>query len=481
MLEANTLGYRLLVLLFNCLLTFGSYYCFDMPSVLETTFEDSKEDGGLGLTSVQYNLLYSIYAWTNAAMVIGAGFLVDKAGNRLSLLLFSGLCLVGASIFALGVSLKLYPLMLCGRLIFGSGNGSLTIVQNKITAMWFEGKELAMAFGFTLAFSRLGSVLNFLFTETISDHLGLSNTLWFGCGLCGLGFLSALTVSYLDSAGQRKLGKAGDLKSASKKVKFTDIRFFDSRFWLLALTIMFFYNSVFPFVADAASFVHMKYDKSKTASSHIAGGVYYVSMGLSPFMGALVDRLGGRGYLSIACSILTIPVFVILAFVGKSVSPYVPVLGLGVTYSIMAAVLWPSIPLVVTPATVGTAMGVVTSLQMIGIGLCNLCVGWLRGKYTKDSTPEEVHQNLEHWKHVMLFLLAQIVACVAVSVVLNIVDARTGRVLNRKGMSKGDSDEDDDEKRALPAPGDEEVVEDNWHGRNETSPLLASRDSPKIN
>ena len=152
--------------------------------------------------------------------------------------------------------------------------------------------------------------------------------------------------------------------------------------------------------SPCSSFVHMKYHKSKTGASHIAGGVYYVSMGLSPFMGAVVvrctlpwrnveegeqlqhkctrsvallvfchlltrtslnpslvpllqDRLGGRGYLSILCSVLTVPVFVILAFVGPELSPYVPVLGLGVTYSIMAAVLWPSIPLIVTPSTVG--------------------------------------------------------------------------------------------------------------------------------
>lgn len=124
-----------------------------MPSVLETTFENPTDQGGLGLSSVQYNLLYSIYAWTNAVMVrnhaqqcamhasslvcfhsrtlqfmpclfpvlffilwslfffflgggvlkqvIGAGFLVDKAGNRLSLMLFSGLCLIGACLFAL--------------------------------------------------------------------------------------------------------------------------------------------------------------------------------------------------------------------------------------------------------------------------------------------------------------------------------------------------------------------------------------------
>eukprot|EP00043_Microstomoeca_roanoka_P025739 m.9721 g.9721 ORF g.9721 m.9721 type:complete len:513 (+) comp5802_c0_seq1:1-1539(+) len=461
-MRPDTFAYRLTVLLFNCLLTFGSYYCFDMPSVLETRFEDPKSSGGLGLTSVQYNLLYSIYAWTNAVMVIGAGFLVDKAGNRISLLIFSGLCLLGATVFALGVSFHIYPLMLCGRLIFGSGNGSLTIVQNKITAMWFDGKELAMAFGFTLAFSRLGSVLNFLFTESIADNLGISSTLWFGCGLCGLGFISAIIVSYLDANGLRRLGKANDLKSASKKLKFTDIKYFDSRFWLLCLTIMFFYNSVFPFVADASSFIQLKYDKSETSASRVAGGVYYVSMGLSPFMGAVVDRVGGRGYLSIICSILTVPVFCILAFVGSSLTPYVPVLGLGVTYSIMASVLWPSIPLVVSPATVGTAMGVATSVQMIGIGLCNLAVGWLRAGYTSKDTPEEIDENLEHWKHVMLLLLAQIGACLITSVTLNVIDKATGGVLNRKGIKK--ESETDPEKANDNANASFHV--------NETRPLL---------
>ena len=43
---------------------------------------------------------------------------------------FSGLCVIGSSTFAAGALLKgtkyMLPLMLLGRLIFGSGNGSLT-------------------------------------------------------------------------------------------------------------------------------------------------------------------------------------------------------------------------------------------------------------------------------------------------------------------------------------------------------------------
>lgn len=35
-----SVGYRFVVLFFNCMLTFGSYFCFDMPSVLQDTFTE---------------------------------------------------------------------------------------------------------------------------------------------------------------------------------------------------------------------------------------------------------------------------------------------------------------------------------------------------------------------------------------------------------------------------------------------------------
>lgn len=138
------------------MMTFGSYFCFDMPSVLQDTFTaqlhpnktmhncttiDGKPasglhsngtncTSGLGLTETQYNLLYSIYAWTNAIVVILAGFLIDKLGNPIGALLFSFMCLAGTSVFAVGLYFKggaaMFPLFLLGRIMFGSGNGALT-------------------------------------------------------------------------------------------------------------------------------------------------------------------------------------------------------------------------------------------------------------------------------------------------------------------------------------------------------------------
>ncbi|CAC5422772.1 unnamed protein product [Mytilus coruscus] len=444
-----------------------------MPSVLQaqftgvsnctdnsTKYDESCEcEGCLGMSNDDYNLLYAIYAWTNAVVVIGAGFLIDKLGNRIGLFLFSFLCVLGSSTFAAGVFFKgtsaMLPVMLIGRLLFGSGNGSLTIVQNRITAYWFRNKELAMAFGITLAFSRLGSVLNFFMTQIFEDSYGLTWTLWAGAILCGLGFISSFIVSFMDLYGVRQLGDEQNLKTESKKLKVTDIKYFSMSYWLLALTIMFFYNGVFPFVADASDFIFEKYkDKyefSKRTSSILAGAVYDVSMVLSPFLGGLIDVIGMRGVLALTCALLTIPVFGILAF--TYVYPLVATLWLGITYSFAAASMWPSIPLVVSQATVGTAMGLTTSIQMIGIGISNLVVGQILGK-SQDLSRED---TLLRWKYVMVYLLANSLACVATTTILNLNDKRRGGILNLSRKQKmaiteqaaREIEEEEDERRPL--------------------------------
>jgi len=47
--------------------------------------------------------------------------------------------------------------------------------------------------------------------------------------------------------------------------------------------------------------------------------------------------------------------------------------------------MWPSIPLVVHQSAIGTALGITGSLQMIGIGVSNICVGAILGKDSYDK------------------------------------------------------------------------------------------------
>ncbi|XP_065649291.1 major facilitator superfamily domain-containing protein 1 isoform X4 [Hydra vulgaris] len=434
--------YRFLVLFFNCLLTFGSYFCFDMPSVLQESFTGKygknctiktnnvtvcKEH--LGLSDTEYNLLYTVYAWTNVFVVIGAGVLIDKFGQRVGALLFSTLCVIGSMTFAAGYFFKgkdaMFALFLLGRLIFGAGNGSLTIAQSKISAFWFEGKELAFAFGCTLSVSRLGSVFNFLFTESFAMKWGLNWTLWGGSFLCVIGWFSAIIIFILDRSGQRQLNREQTMKVATRKMQLGDIRNLNIQFWLLAVTTMFFYNTLFPFIANASKFVHEKYGYKDQNSAIITGSVYDISLILTPLLGLTVDYIGYRGIMASACAVLTIPVFSILAFTQWN--PLIGTLLLGATYSAAATSLCPSVPLVVNPIFLGTAMGLMTSMQMIGNGSCNLVVGSILDSYKK---------NPHKWKFVMLFLFANALACVLLSVILNIIDFRRNGVLNKTSKRK---------------------------------------------
>lgn len=130
--------------------------------------------------------------------------------------------------------------------------------------------------------------------------------------------------------------------------------------------------------------------------------------------------------------------------------------------------MWPSIPLVVPQATLGTAMGLATSVQMIGIGLSNVIVGQILGtksrwesaalpslqligcavkmshhplgcfaQICKRGNPivffcfhfaSELKIPLWRWQQMMVFMLANTIACIFASVSLNIVDRKQVRI-----------------------------------------------------
>lgn len=62
-----------------------------------------------------------------------------------------------------------------------------------------------------------------------------------------------------------------------------------------------------------------------------------------------------------------------------------PMVLLGIGYSLYAAVMWASIPLVVKPEAVGTAFGVTTSVQNFGLAFAPMIIGVIQDDTTKDS------------------------------------------------------------------------------------------------
>ncbi|KAL7443929.1 hypothetical protein ACHAXM_010939 [Skeletonema potamos] len=116
-------------------------------------------------------------------------------------------------------------------------------------------------------------------------------------------------------------------------------------------------------------------EKLSVATEH-AGKVmsipYLISALSSPPLGLVVDKIGRRAQIAtLASGVLFIVHFTMAV---SNSSPVLPLVGQGIAYSCYAAVIWPSVPLTVDKKFTGTAFGVITSVQNIGLGIFPLII-----------------------------------------------------------------------------------------------------------
>jgi MFS-type transporter involved in bile tolerance (Atg22 family) len=77
-------------------------------------------------------------------------------------------------------------------------------------------------------------------------------------------------------------------------------------------------------------------------------------------------------------SLILIPCHLMMGL--TRIYPVYPMIALGFAFVLVPAALWPSIPLIVKKERVGTAFGLMTAIQNIGMALFPLLSGMLRDK-----------------------------------------------------------------------------------------------------
>ncbi|MEN6561254.1 MAG: MFS transporter [Acidobacteriota bacterium] len=381
--------FRFANLLFISSLAFGSYFAYDIIGAIAPSIIDELKAARATVGTM--NTMYSVAA---ILVVLFGGMLIDKLGTRKASIIFSLLVLAGAAIVWQARSI---PLIFLGRFIFGAGSEPLVVAQSAMLARWFRNKEMAMAFGVQLTVSRLGSLFAFNTGELFTKNFGTYRAaLLAAVCACGLSLLGNIGYIILDKRGEKALNLRNE--SAGDKIVFKDIREFRPTFWFITALCFTFYAAVFPFQTLATDFFHTKWGIALTAPAtgtflhqvfnnllHIfstAGGItsiiIFASMILAPFAGRLVDRVGQRARFMIAGALLLIPCHLAMGLTG--IYPVYPMILLGFAFVLVPAALWPSVPLIVRPERVGTAFGLMTAIQNIGLGLFPLLNGLLRDK-----------------------------------------------------------------------------------------------------
>ncbi len=381
--------YRFTLLVFVASLSFGSYFAYDIIGAIAPSLIDELK--AKRATVGTMNTMYSVAA---ILVVLFGGMLIDRLGTRKASIIFSALVFAGAAIVWQARSI---PLIFLGRFIFGAGSEPLVVAQSAMLARWFKNKELAMAFGVQLTVSRLGSLFAFNTGELFSSYFGsFRYALLAALGACALSLVGNLFYIVMDKRGEKALNLRDE--SAGDKIVFKDIREFKPTFWLVTFLCFTFYAAIFPFQSLSTDLFATKWGIALTANAsgsflaqvfnnllHMfstAGGltsiIIFASMLLAPFAGRLVDRVGKRATFMIAGALLMIPCH--LAIGLTKIYPAYPMVLLGFSFVLVPAAMWPSVPLIVRSERVGTAFGLMTAIQNIGLGLFPLLNGLLRDR-----------------------------------------------------------------------------------------------------
>jgi hypothetical protein len=87
----------------------------------------------------------------------------------------------------------------------------------------------------------------------------------------------------------------------------------------------------------------------------------------------LADRIGHRALMLTFGTFLLPLTFVVLGLTGLNL--WVTTVMMGISFSLVPAIIWPATTLIVEPRRLGTALGLITLIQALGMFASNLVAG----------------------------------------------------------------------------------------------------------
>jgi MFS family permease len=329
-----------------------------------------------GFTQSQLGMLNGVMSIPNVALALINGLMIDRYGPARVALWSAGVGVLGAALTAIGTP---YELMVAGRFIFGVSEGAIFIALVAGLAQWFSRRGIALATALYLSLARVGSYAVDTSTAWARPLYegGWRPPLWLGTGITLAGLVAAMIFYWLDRRHRPGPRSAGAV--VAERVEWRHLLKFDQSYWyILGLHVL--YAAVFfPFRTTYAIeyFQHAK--GLSLAQAGVANSwVFFAAIFATPFFGLLADRLGHRALMLVFGTLLLPLTFVVLGLTDLSL--WVSTIMMGISFSLVPAVIWPATTLIVEPRRLGTALGLITLIQALGMAASNLAAGWLADK-----------------------------------------------------------------------------------------------------
>ena len=380
--------YRWTVLVFVSLTMGANYYMYDSINPLERIFIQR-----LGFSATTFGWLNSAYAVTAILTLLMGGIVIDRIGTKRAITFFATVCCLGAALTAVSGR---PGMMIAGRALLGLGGESLVVAATTVIAKWFKGKELSFAFGIKITIARLASVASdnsptwahkVFYPQGPSGEPSWQGPLLLAVGAGLIAVVCSGVYWALESRAEGRFGSPPPIARAKQKMDFRQTLRFNPSYWYVVGICLTFYSAIFPFRTFAIDFFTNKIlatsgglsaSEAMHVLAHKQAGMFASLLPLSamvatPLLGLLSDKIGKRASLMMFASLLLMPVYLLMGY--TNVSLFVPLCMMGVAFSVIPAVMWPSVAYIVDPRRLGTAYALMTLIEQLGFFAMNLLIG----------------------------------------------------------------------------------------------------------
>ena len=343
--------------------------------------------------------------------LIFAGIILDKMGVRFTAVLSGAVMVLGAGInyyavsdFFVESSMETFftntlnlpqtwwnvtpfyagmpasaKLSAIGFMIFGCGAEMAGITVSRGIVKWFKGKEMALAMGIEMAIARVGVAVVVVASPALAaiKPISVSRPVAFELVLLCIGLICFIVYGFMD----KKLDAQGVEEEKDDPFKVSDIGKILSLkvFWLVALLCVLYYSAIFPFQKYAINMLQCNLHFSAAD----AGLVFFVfplgAAAVTPFLGNYLDHKGKGASMLILGAILMIICHLVFAFVVPATQSVVitltAVIVLGISFSLVPAALWPSVPKLIDEKLIGSAYALIFWIQNIGLYAFPMIIG----------------------------------------------------------------------------------------------------------
>ncbi|MCI6075069.1 MAG: MFS transporter [Bacteroidales bacterium] len=266
-----------------------------------------------------------------------------------------------------------------GFMVFGCGTEMAGITVSRGIVKWFTGHEMALAMGVEMAIARVGVAVVMLGAPVLAHiaPVSVSRPVAFSLALLCIGLMCFIAYGFMD----KKLDAQGVKEEKDEPFKVRDIgKILSLRmFWIVALLCVLYYSAIFPFQKYAINMLQC--DLGFTAAQ--AGLVFFVfplgAAAITPFLGNFLDHRGKGASMMILGAILMIVCHLTFAFVVPAtqsvIITYIAIILLGISFSLVPAAMWPSVPKLIDNKLLGSAYALIFWIQNIGLYAFPMIIG----------------------------------------------------------------------------------------------------------